>query len=87
MRRRRFLALMTTMVLVPRGSRAQSVEKKKRRVGLLMVTAPGDAEVGKRLAALQGELGRLGWVEGQNISLKPVGVRVIRTTCAPLLMN
>jgi putative ABC transport system substrate-binding protein len=70
MRRRQFLALMTTVVFAPLFARAQSVEKKKRQVGLLMAAAPGDAEVAKRIAALQGELGRLGWVEGQNISFE-----------------
>jgi putative ABC transport system substrate-binding protein len=35
-----------------------------------MVASAGDPEVGRRLAALQGELGRLGWVEGRNISFE-----------------
>lgn len=70
MRRRQFLALMTTIVFVPLFARAQSVDRKRRHVGLLMAAAPGDAEVGKRLAALQGELGKLGWIEGQNISFE-----------------
>ncbi len=70
MRRRQFLALMFAIVIAPLFARAQSADKKKRHIGLLMAAAPGDPEVGKRLAALQGELGRLGWVEGQNISFE-----------------
>ncbi len=34
---------------------------------MLLVAAAGDEEVTRRLAALQGELGRLGWVEGLNL--------------------
>src|SRR5690242_7667066 len=70
MRRRQVLAVLSAIIVVPLFARAQSVEKKKWRVGLLMAAAPGDPEVGKRLAALQGELGRLGWIEGQNISFE-----------------
>ena len=52
-------------------ARAQEpTEKKLRRIGLLMAAAPADPEVGKRLAALQGELGKLGWVEGQNVTFE-----------------
>jgi putative ABC transport system substrate-binding protein len=38
-----------------------------RRVGLLITAAAGDQEISRRLAAFQGELGRLGWVEGRNV--------------------
>jgi putative ABC transport system substrate-binding protein len=50
----------------PFAARAQQKERM-RRIGVLMAAAAGDAELMRRLAALQGELGRLGWVEGRNI--------------------
>jgi putative ABC transport system substrate-binding protein len=67
MRRHEFI---TAIAAWPLAALAQPSEKKLRRVGLLMVAAPGDPEVGKRLAAFQGELGRLGWVEGRNVSFE-----------------
>jgi putative ABC transport system substrate-binding protein len=35
-----------------------------------MVTAAGDPEMNRRLAAFRGELGRIGWVEGRNLRIK-----------------
>jgi putative ABC transport system substrate-binding protein len=37
------------------------------RIGMLMPAIAGDQEVSRRLAAFQGELGQLGWVEGRNV--------------------
>lgn len=67
MRRREFIGLIGgAAVACPLAAHAQQNERV-RRIGILMVAAAGDAEMNKRLAALQGELGRLGWMEGRNI--------------------
>ena len=65
MKRREFIAGLGAAA-IPLAARAQQGERV-RRVGVLMVAAAGDAEVTKRLGALQGELGRLGWIEGRNV--------------------
>src|SRR5262249_47719879 len=49
------------------AARGQQRERM-RRVGVLLPATAGDPEVNRRLAALQGELGRLGWVEGRNLT-------------------
>jgi putative tryptophan/tyrosine transport system substrate-binding protein len=67
MSRREFIALLGgAAVAWPLAGRAQDRERL-RRVGMLMVAVAGDQEMSRRLAALQGELGRLGWVEGRNL--------------------
>jgi putative tryptophan/tyrosine transport system substrate-binding protein len=67
MQRRELIALLSgAAVSWPLGARAQQQERM-RRVGLLMAAAAGDQEISRRLAAFQGELGRLGWVEGRNV--------------------
>jgi len=69
MKRREFTCLLGGLIAVPFAARAQPAEKT-RVIGLLMVTAAGDPEVSRRLAALQGELGRLGWIEGRNLTFQ-----------------
>ena len=65
--RREFITLLGGAAAAwPVAARGQQSERM-RHVGVLMVAAVGDAELIRRLAALQGELGRLGWVEGRNI--------------------
>src|SRR5262245_16337589 len=67
MRRREFIRLAGGAVIAwPLAARAQQGERV-RRIGVLMVGGAGDPELSRRLAALQGELGRLGWVEGRNV--------------------
>jgi putative tryptophan/tyrosine transport system substrate-binding protein len=67
MNRREFIGLLGGMTAsMPLVARAQQSERL-RRIGMLMVAAAGDPEFSRRLAALQGELGRLGWIEGRNI--------------------
>src|SRR5262249_29085791 len=69
MKRREVTRLLGGLVVAPLAARAQPAEKALL-IGLLMVTAAGDPEVSRRLAALQGELARLGWVEGRNITFQ-----------------
>jgi putative ABC transport system substrate-binding protein len=70
MKRREFLCfLLGGAVAIQLEAKAQTTEKM-RRIGLLMAAAAGDPELNKRLAAFQGELGRLGWVEGRNITFE-----------------
>lgn len=69
MKRREFTCLLGGLIAVPFAARAQPAEKT-RVIGLLMVIAAGDPEVSRRLAALQGELGRLGWIEGRNLTFQ-----------------
>ena len=66
MMRRDFIALVGGAAGWPLAARAQQAERI-RRVGILLVTVADDPESTRRLAALQGELGRLGWVEGRNL--------------------
>jgi putative ABC transport system substrate-binding protein len=66
-KRREFITLLGGAgALWPIATRAQQGERM-RRIGVLMVAAASDPELSRRLAALQGELGRLGWVEGRNV--------------------
>jgi len=69
MLRREFLALIGGAAAWPVAARAQQGERS-RRIGVLMVQAAGDPEAARRLAALHGELGRLGWVEGRNLRVE-----------------
>jgi putative tryptophan/tyrosine transport system substrate-binding protein len=67
MKRREFMTLVAGAAAAwPLAARGQDRERL-RRVGMLMVAVAGDQELNRRLAALQGELGRLGWVEGRNL--------------------
>ena len=66
MKRRQFITLLGSAAGWPLAARAQQ-GGRIRRVGILLVTVADDPESTRRLAALQGELGRLGWVEGRNL--------------------
>ena len=65
-RREFILALGGAAAAWPLGARAQQSERM-RRIGVLLPATADDPELSRRLAALQGELGRLGWVEGRNV--------------------
>jgi putative ABC transport system substrate-binding protein len=69
MRRREFIWLVSTAAAWPVVGRAQQGERM-RRIGVLMVAVAGDPVLMRRLGALRGELGRLGWVEGRNLRLE-----------------
>src|SRR5262245_28818067 len=70
LRRREFISLIGgAMAAWPVAGRAQQPERM-RRVGVLQVAVADDPEMNRRLAAFQGELGRLGWVQGRNLRVE-----------------
>jgi putative ABC transport system substrate-binding protein len=72
MRRRQFLARFSSAVAAPVftlvAARAQQTDSM-RRVGVLMITAETDRQAQDDRATLIGGLQRLGWSEGQNVSI------------------
>jgi putative ABC transport system substrate-binding protein len=70
MRRREFITLLGGAAAAwPLAARAQQSERM-RRIGVLQVAVADDPEMNRRLAAFQGELGRLGWVQGRNLRVE-----------------
>jgi ABC-type uncharacterized transport system substrate-binding protein len=67
--RRQFIGLLGGAAAWPLAARAQQQERM-RHLGVLQVTTADDPEMNRRIAALQGELGRLGWVEGRNLRVE-----------------
>src|SRR5262245_49231493 len=66
-RRREFITLLSGAAAAwPLVARAQAM----RQVGVIMNYAETDREGQVRLAALRGELHRLGWAEGSNVRLE-----------------
>ena len=65
--RREFITLLGGAATWPLAARAQS--ERLRRVAVLMVQAPNDAEGQSRLAAFLQALRQLGWTEGQNFRI------------------
>ena len=65
MRRREFIALVSSAIACPMGVRAQQQAGKVSRIGYLGVTSPSDRP--PLLDAFRQRLRELGWVEGQNI--------------------
>jgi putative tryptophan/tyrosine transport system substrate-binding protein len=69
MRRREFITLLGGAAAAwPIAVRAQQSERM-RRVGVLTVSAPDDADAQTRLAALRQGLQRFGWIEGRNLQI------------------
>src|SRR5262245_18354730 len=69
MRRREFITLLgVTAVIAPRIARAQQGERV-RRIGILSSSIEDDPATRADLAALCGELAKLGWIEGRNLRL------------------
>src|ERR1700730_18147640 len=68
MRRRAFIGLLLGggVAAWPPGARAQQ-PGGMRRIGVLMPYTQDDPEDRARVAALQGGLRQLGWIEGQNL--------------------
>jgi ABC transporter substrate binding protein len=68
-KRRTFIALLGAGAAAwPLAARAQQGERM-RRIGVLMAHPKSDPEFQTYLAAFQGELQKLGWVEGRNIQI------------------
>jgi putative tryptophan/tyrosine transport system substrate-binding protein len=67
-RREAITLLVVAAASVPLAARAQQAERI-RRVGVLMSYAETDQEELGRLATFSGELRKLGWTEGRNISI------------------
>jgi putative tryptophan/tyrosine transport system substrate-binding protein len=69
-RRREFITVLGGAAAAwPLAARAQQGQHP-RRIGVLQVTVADDPEMNRRLAAFQGELGRLGWVPGRNLRVE-----------------
>jgi putative tryptophan/tyrosine transport system substrate-binding protein len=69
MRRREFIALLgSALVMWPVAALAQTVDRV-RRIGFLSASAEDDAEAAKRLAAFKLRLQELGWTEGKNLRI------------------
>jgi putative tryptophan/tyrosine transport system substrate-binding protein len=69
MRRREFITLLGGAAAAwPLAAHAQQSERM-RRVGVLTVSAPDDADAHSRLAALRQGLQRFGWIEGRNLQI------------------
>jgi putative ABC transport system substrate-binding protein len=69
-RRREFITLLggAAAAAWPLAARAQQGERM-RRIGVLMGLDLEDPWAGKYLGAFKGELGALGWVDGQNVRI------------------
>jgi hypothetical protein len=65
MRRRKIIALVGAAAAWPIGARAQQPEQM-RRVGVLISGTGDDSKVRRLVAALEGGLRELGWIEGSN---------------------
>jgi putative tryptophan/tyrosine transport system substrate-binding protein len=68
MRRRAFIALLSSAVAWPLCARAQPPDRM-RRVGVLMGLAESDPGAERRVVAFQRKLQELGWFAGQNMRI------------------
>ena len=69
MRRREFIALLSSSAVAwPLAARAQQAERM-RRVGVLISSTEDDPQVRRQTAAFQQGLLELGWMEGQNVRI------------------
>jgi putative ABC transport system substrate-binding protein len=88
MRRREFITVLGGAVAAwPLPARAQQPERI-RRIGVLMSTAPGDAEGRARIAAFQDELQKLGWIDGRAAQIDtrwPTNIQEVRKYSAELV--
>ena len=65
MKRREFIMLLGGAAAWPLTAHAQRL----RRIGVLIVAAPDDADAQTRLAALRQGLQQFGWIEGRNLQI------------------
>src|SRR6478735_10753511 len=68
MKRRTFIAGLGAAVALPTLVQAQQTGPM-RRIGVLMAYSEREAEPQARIAMFRGELAKLGWTEGQDLSL------------------
>src|SRR4051812_41415491 len=71
--RRRFITLLggaaaAPSILRPRAAHAQQ-DGRVRRIAVLVYGTEGDAGWAEQRNAFQGELARLGWIEGRNLRI------------------
>lgn len=66
MKRRAFIAGLTSVAAWPHAARAQSA-MTPRRIGILMPSVENDSENTSRLATFHDALGKLGWTQGRNL--------------------
>jgi putative ABC transport system substrate-binding protein len=86
-RRRAFITLLGAAAAWPIAARAQQRERR-RRVGVLMSTAAGDAEGRARITAFLDELKKLGWIEGRTALIDtrwPASMQEVRKYSAELV--
>jgi hypothetical protein len=70
MRRREFVTLLGGAAAAwPLLTRAQQTDRM-RRIGVLLPYPKGDAQIQARVQAFRQELARLGWVRGQQCSIR-----------------
>ena len=67
MRRREFLSVVAGAALCPLAARAQG--ERMRRVGVLYIFGPGDAEAQARSTVFEQTLQQLGWTVGRNLQI------------------
>jgi putative ABC transport system substrate-binding protein len=67
-RRREFITILGGAAAWPLAARAQQAGSM-RRIGILVNGAKADQEMQVRIAAVQRELGQLGWSEGHNVRI------------------
>ena len=68
MRRREFIAVVGSAVVLPVAARAQQ-GGRRRRIGMLMGPAETDPDGQARAGAFRDAFAKLGWVDGQNAQL------------------
>jgi putative tryptophan/tyrosine transport system substrate-binding protein len=69
MRRRKFIALLSSVTALPLAAGAQQHEQMRRVAVLLGGLEFGDASGQTEIAAFEEGLEKLGWTPGQNIDL------------------
>src|SRR6476619_1507309 len=69
MRRREFIGLIVAAAVARPAIAVSQPGQPARRIGVLMGTAEGDAEVHPHLIAFQKTLQDLGWTAGRNVQI------------------